>query len=61
LYTSCGGQRRLRILNLGLKTCVQMADLYRACDLDTIVNFFAKQCKYNFKFMLPYKKPKFYS
>lgn len=43
LYTSCGGQRRLRILNLALKTCTQMADLYRSCDLDTIVNFFAKQ------------------
>lgn len=43
LYTSCGGQRRLRILNLSLRTCTQMADLYRSCDLDTIVNFFAKQ------------------
>lgn len=43
LYTSCGGQRRLRVLNLSLKTCTQMADLYRSCDLDTIINFFAKQ------------------
>lgn len=43
LYTSCSGQRRLRIFNLSLKTCSQMADLYRNCDLDTIVNFFAKQ------------------
>ncbi|GFG34509.1 hypothetical protein Cfor_07724 [Coptotermes formosanus] len=43
LYTSCGGQRRLRILNLSLKTCTQMADLYRSCELDTIVNFFSKQ------------------
>ncbi|XP_063217274.1 protein transport protein Sec24C [Bacillus rossius redtenbacheri] len=43
LYTSCSGQRRLRIINLSLKTCVQMADLYRSCDLDTIINFFAKQ------------------
>jgi protein transport protein SEC24 len=43
LYTSCSGQRRLRILNLSLKTCTQMADLYRSCDLDTIVNFFSKQ------------------
>ncbi|KAF4523588.1 hypothetical protein B566_EDAN014336 [Ephemera danica] len=43
LYTSCGGQRRLRVLNLALKTCLQMADLYRGCDLDTIVNFFSKQ------------------
>ncbi|XP_067008422.2 protein transport protein Sec24C [Anabrus simplex] len=43
LYTSCGGQRRLRILNLSLKTCSQLADLYRSCDLDTIINFFSKQ------------------
>nr|CAD7588324.1 unnamed protein product [Timema genevievae] len=37
LYTSCGGQRRLRVINLGLKTCSQMADLYRSCDLDTVM------------------------
>lgn len=43
LYTSCSGQRRLRILNLALKTCTQMADLFRCCDLDVIVLFFAKQ------------------
>lgn len=43
LYTSCAGQRRLRILNLSLKTCSQMADLYRSCELDTLINFFAKQ------------------
>ncbi|GLG96873.1 Protein transport protein Sec24C [Gryllus bimaculatus] len=43
LYTSCGGQRRLRVLNLSFKTCSQMADLYRSCDLDSIVNFFSKQ------------------
>ncbi|KAH1004221.1 hypothetical protein HUJ04_004007 [Dendroctonus ponderosae] len=46
LYTSCSGQRRLRIMNLSLKTCAQMADLYRSCDLDTIINFFAKQATY---------------
>lgn len=45
LFTSCSGQRRLRILNLSLKTCSQMADLYRSCELDTVVNFFSKQCK----------------
>ncbi|KAL0280938.1 UNVERIFIED_CONTAM: hypothetical protein PYX00_002086 [Menopon gallinae] len=43
LFTSCSGQRRLRVLNLSLKTCSQMADLYRSCDLDTTINFFAKQ------------------
>lgn len=43
LYTSCGGQRRLRIMNLCLKTCTQLADLFRSCDLDTIILYFAKQ------------------
>ncbi|XP_012287233.1 protein transport protein Sec24C isoform X2 [Orussus abietinus] len=43
LYTSCGGVRRLRILNLSLRTSSQMAELYRACDLDAIINFFSKQ------------------
>lgn len=46
LYTSCSGQRRLRVLNLSLKTCSQMADLYRSCELDTLINFFSKQGKY---------------
>lgn len=43
LYTTCGGQRRLRLHNLALATCSQMADMYRNCDLDTIVNVLSKQ------------------
>ncbi|KYM85053.1 Protein transport protein Sec24C, partial [Atta colombica] len=43
LYTSCSGIRRLRIINLSLKTSSQMVDLYRACDLDAIINYFSKQ------------------
>ncbi|XP_075554438.1 COPII coat complex component secretory 24CD isoform X2 [Dermacentor variabilis] len=43
LYTTFGGQRRLRIHNLALATCSQMADMYRNCDLDTIVNVLSKQ------------------
>lgn len=46
LYTSCSGQRRLRIMNLSLKTCSQMTDLYRSCELDALINFFAKQCTF---------------
>lgn len=46
LYTSCSGQRRLRIINLSLKSCSQMADLYRSCDLDTMINYFSKQAVY---------------
>jgi len=43
LFTSSGGQRRLRILNLSLNTCSTMADMYRSCELDAVVNFTAKQ------------------
>lgn len=46
LYTSCSGQRRVRILNLALRTSGQMGELYRSCDLDTIMNFFGKQGKF---------------
>lgn len=48
LYTSCSGQRRLRVMNLSLKTCTQLADLFRSCDLDTIILFFAKQVSFYF-------------
>ncbi|XP_029464830.1 LOW QUALITY PROTEIN: protein transport protein Sec24C [Rhinatrema bivittatum] len=40
LYTSCGGHRRLRIHNLSLNCCTQLADLYRNCETDTLINFF---------------------
>nr|XP_031826697.1 protein transport protein Sec24C [Nomia melanderi]XP_031826698.1 protein transport protein Sec24C [Nomia melanderi]XP_031826700.1 protein transport protein Sec24C [Nomia melanderi]XP_031826701.1 protein transport protein Sec24C [Nomia melanderi] len=43
LYTSCSGVRRLRIINLSLKTSSKVAELYRVCDLDAIINFFSKQ------------------
>merc|ERR1712165_54836 len=43
LYTSVSGRRRLRICNLSLNTCDNMGELYRHCDLDTMVNFLAKQ------------------
>ncbi|XP_060880025.1 protein transport protein Sec24D-like isoform X2 [Metopolophium dirhodum] len=46
LYTSCSGQRRVRILNLSLRCSGQMGELYRSCDLDTIMNFFGKQVMY---------------
>ena len=32
LFTSCSGQRRLRVLNLSLNTGVSMADMYRNCE-----------------------------
>ncbi|XP_028826489.1 protein transport protein Sec24C isoform X2 [Denticeps clupeoides] len=42
LYTSCNGQRRLRIHNMAVNCCAQLADLYRNCETDTIINFFTK-------------------
>ncbi|XP_076154025.1 protein transport protein Sec24C [Alosa pseudoharengus] len=42
LYTSCSGQRRLRVHNMSVNCCMQLADLYRNCETDTIINFFAK-------------------
>uniref|UniRef100_A0A8C8W4I8 SEC24 homolog C, COPII coat complex component n=1 Tax=Peromyscus maniculatus bairdii TaxID=230844 RepID=A0A8C8W4I8_PERMB len=42
LYTSCAGQRRLRIHNLALNCCAQLADLYRNCETDTLINYMAK-------------------
>ncbi|GFY38881.1 protein transport protein Sec24C [Trichonephila inaurata madagascariensis] len=43
LYTSCSGQRRLRVHNLALNACTQMAELFRNCELDSILNFFLKE------------------
>lgn len=42
LYTSCAGQRRLRVHNLSLNCCTQLADLYRNCETDTLINYLAK-------------------
>lgn len=42
LYTSCSGQRRLRIHNMAVNCCSQLADLYRNCETDTIINFLSK-------------------
>ncbi|XP_038105031.1 uncharacterized protein LOC6045724 [Culex quinquefasciatus] len=43
LFTSCSDQRQLRVLNLSLTTCNQLADIFRSCDLDTTNLLFAKQ------------------
>jgi len=48
LYTSVSGQRRLRILNHAYTTCTLMADLYKYCDLDTLMNFFGKMAMFKF-------------
>uniref|UniRef100_A0A8B9BPH7 SEC24 homolog D, COPII coat complex component n=1 Tax=Anser brachyrhynchus TaxID=132585 RepID=A0A8B9BPH7_9AVES len=42
LYTSISGQRRLRIHNIGLNCSSQLADVYKTCETDALINFFAK-------------------
>uniref|UniRef100_A0A8C5HFV4 SEC24 homolog C, COPII coat complex component n=1 Tax=Gouania willdenowi TaxID=441366 RepID=A0A8C5HFV4_GOUWI len=42
LYTTCSGQRRLRVHNMAVNCCSQLADLYRNCETDTIINFLSK-------------------
>ena len=42
LFTSMTGQRRLRIHNLSLNVCSQMADLFKNVELDTLVNYISK-------------------
>lgn len=45
LYTDLWGNRRLRIHNLALNCSTKYQDLYRSCEVDTIVNFFSKSGK----------------
>ncbi|KFO81579.1 Protein transport protein Sec24D [Cuculus canorus] len=42
LYTSISGQRRLRVHNIGLNCSSQLADIYKSCETDALINFFAK-------------------
>ncbi|KAM7366196.1 hypothetical protein PAMP_015659 [Pampus punctatissimus] len=42
LYTTINGQRRLRIHNLSLNCSLQLSELYKSCETDSLINFFAK-------------------
>ncbi|CAH2300684.1 transport Sec24D [Pelobates cultripes] len=42
LYTTTSGQRRLLIHNISLNCSSQLADLYKSCETDALINFFAK-------------------
>ncbi|XP_068136686.1 protein transport protein Sec24D [Hyperolius riggenbachi] len=42
LYTTVGGQRRLLVHNISLTCSSQLADLYKSCETDALINFFAK-------------------
>ena len=46
LYTTYKGERRLRIHNIALNCTTKYQDIYRSCEIDTIVNFFSKSRKY---------------
>uniref|UniRef100_A0A8C8E0D9 SEC24 homolog D, COPII coat complex component n=1 Tax=Oryzias sinensis TaxID=183150 RepID=A0A8C8E0D9_9TELE len=42
LYTNISGQRRLRVHNLSLNCSSQLSELYKSCETDSLINFFAK-------------------
>ncbi|KAL2079428.1 hypothetical protein ACEWY4_025172 [Coilia grayii] len=42
LYTTVGGQRRLRVHNLSLNCSTQLTDIYKSAETDALINFFAK-------------------
>ena len=52
LYTSVSGQRRLRIINTAFNVCQQLADMFRNCELDVMVNYMAKQGQHRLNIML---------
>lgn len=56
LYTTVGGQRRLRVHNLSLNCSSQLSQLYQSCETDSLINFFAKtgDCPLTF-FFFPQK------
>nr|DBA28906.1 TPA: hypothetical protein GDO54_009191 [Pyxicephalus adspersus] len=42
LYTTISGQRRLLVHNISLSCSSQLTDLYKSCETDALINFFAK-------------------
>lgn len=46
LYTTITGERRIRVHNLALPTSVSMPDIFKCCEMDTVINLFAKQGGY---------------
>jgi protein transport protein SEC24 len=45
LFTSCGGQRRLRIHNLTLPITSDFNTMYRAADQNAVFTYLLKYCK----------------
>lgn len=46
LYTSSEGVRKLRVHNLSFQCTSQMQEIYRYCELDTLINYLSKQCAF---------------
>lgn len=45
LYTNLKGERRLRVHNLALNCSTKYQDIYRSCEMDTLINYFSKSSK----------------
>ncbi|EDV22255.1 uncharacterized protein TRIADDRAFT_29202 [Trichoplax adhaerens] len=54
LYTSINGERRLRIHNISFSVGATVQDVYKSCDLETVLSTFTKIAAYN----LPLNSPK---
>ncbi|CAL8367793.1 unnamed protein product [Boreogadus saida] len=52
LYTTVGGQRRLRVHNLSLNCSSQLMELFKSCETDSLINFFAKIAYFNLNLSL---------
>lgn len=46
LYTAVSGDRRVRIHNLALPTCSQLADVFRGANCDALINHLFRSCKF---------------
>ena len=47
LYTNLKGERRLRVHNLALNCSTKYQDIYRSCEIDTLINYFSKSSKFS--------------
>ena len=46
LYTNLKGERRLRVHNVALNCSTKYQDIYRSCEIDTLINYFSKSSKF---------------
>lgn len=50
LYTNLKGERRLRVHNMALNCSTKYQDIYRSCEMDTLVNYFSKSSELDHPF-----------